>query len=352
MVGNISFGILMSVLIPAVAFSQSTRSTATAGDFDIRGKLIFPTTPPQERIEVNLERSMQRVQTVIADSVGNFEFRSVAPGDYVVIVRVPEFEDVNQSVNLLNTQRSTPVMIQMNPLFTRRISRPAGFEGDDPDVVDVKMMTKSYPKKAVQAYEKAIGEAKKGNQAAAVALLEEAVKVAPDFYHAQNNLGVNYMKLSRFAEAEAAYRVAATLNPKAQQPLLNLGILFITQAEARKPEDRDASGALLDKAMDVLDAAIKLKSNSAPAHFHLGTAYYKSGFYPEAEASLLRAHDIDPRMGNVRLMLVNVYIKQKRAREAIEQIDAFLKENPKADERSAMADLRAKLVRAAPPGNE
>jgi cytochrome c-type biogenesis protein CcmH/NrfG len=314
--------------------------------YEIRGKLIFATPkPPDERIEVFLERNMQRIQSVFTDSIGNFEFRSVTPGDYRIAVKLQGYEDVDQEVPVYNMTRTTVVTIQMNPVVSMVRKQPSGFEGDNPDVVDVKTMMKAYPKKAVEEYEKALEENKKGATEKAIAHFEQALKIAPEFYHALNNLGVAYVRMQRYSEGEAAYRKAKQLNPKAEQPLLNLAILYINQSDDHKSEGRQVYGKYLDDAMDCLDEAIKLNPRSAVAHFFLGTAYYKSDFYDEAEKSLKLSHELDPSFGKSRIMLVNVYTKQKRLKDALEQVDAFIKENPKAEERPAMQELRQKIAK-------
>jgi Flp pilus assembly protein TadD len=344
------------ILFAATAFAQVPRQQPPpqpTGTFDIRGRLVFTNTkPPEDRIEVHLERSMQRIQTTFTDSMGNFEFRSLNPGDYYVQVRLPDYEDVHVPVNVLSLQRTTSIVIQMNPLFTIVRKRNPGFEGDDPDVIDVKMIGKTYPKNAVKAYEKSIDENKKGRTDLAIKQLEEAVRIAPDFYHAQNNLGVAYLKVNRFADAEKAYKAARQINPSATQPQLNLGILYITEADARKQEGKAVFGKLLDDAMDSLDAVIKLKPRSAVAHFYLGTAYYKSDFFEEAEESFKKAREYDPAMSNVCLMLVNLYVKQRRLNDALKQIEAFLKDFPKAEERASMEDLRAKISKSLSPNRQ
>src|SRR2546426_2708515 len=138
MINRAFITVCVSVLFSSTAVSQ-VNNAHQVGQYDIRGKLVFPTPkPPEDRVEISLERNMQRVQTVFADSLGNFEFRSIPAADYYINVRLPDYEDVNQSVSVLATQRTTTIIIQMNPLFTVRRTTRAGFEGDDPDVVDVK----------------------------------------------------------------------------------------------------------------------------------------------------------------------------------------------------------------------
>ena len=82
------------------------------------------------------------------------------------------------------------------------------------DIVDVAELGRKYPKKAVQDYEKAREELRKGNDAKAVELLVGVVKLAPDFYSAHNTLGTLYQKDGRFRDAETEYRRARELNPR------------------------------------------------------------------------------------------------------------------------------------------
>jgi len=323
-----------------------TQPTTT---FEIRGKLIFSTVnAPDERIEVNLEQRFQRIQTTFTDSLGQFYFRSLGPGAYIVSIRYSGYEDVNQQVEIYSNMTSTNVAIQMQPVLALKRTNNA-FDGDDPDVVDVKQLGKTYPKKAMQEYEKSLEQNRKGDRTRAIQHLEEAIKIAPDFYHAHNNLGVAYLALQRFRDAEKQYRIAKELNPSAQQPLVNLGILFITESDSRRAEGRDVYGKLLDDAMDSLDEAIKMKPGSATAHFYLGTAYYKSDFFKEAEESLKKACELDPTLSVARLMLVNVYLKQKRWNDLVAQIDIFIKQNPNAKERKPMEELREKITKELNP---
>jgi tetratricopeptide (TPR) repeat protein len=126
---------------------------------------------------------------------------------------------------------------------------------------------------------------------------------------------------------------------------VNLGSLFIQESDSRRAEGFEVVGKLLDDAMDVLDQAIEIRPRSAMAHYYLGAAYYKSGFYEEAEASLKRAHDLDSSMGAIRLMLVNVYMKQSRWQDVLTHLDAYLKENPKASDRATIEHMRATVVK-------
>lgn len=336
--GGIAFG---QVTPPQQAPTQRTE------DLAIRGKVILGTAQgTDQRIEVRLEKSgMQLVAQSYTDGAGSFEFRNLTAGGYWVVVNLEGYEEVRQQVEVF-PQMGRIVNVS---LFLNKVNIPrrelTGLDAADPDVIDVSQMKERFPKKAVQEYDKAIEEKKKGQNAQAMKRLEEAVRLAPDFFHAHNNLGVLYQKAARYRDAEKEFRRARELKAKSAQPLINLGSLFVEEADARKAEGQEVVGKILDNALDILEEAVKLSPRSVLAYFYLGAANYKSSFYEEAEASLKKARELDANFGETRLMLVNVYVKQQRWDEVIQHLDAYLKENPKADNRAAIEDMRAKIVK-------
>src|SRR5262249_31591488 len=146
----------------------------------------------------------------------------------------------------------------------------------DGDVVDVKELTRKYSKKAVDEYQKGQEENRKGNSSKAVERLQNAVKIAPDFYYAHNYLGLVHEKMKRPADAEREYKLARELNPKYPGPLLNLGRMYVEQIENRSSEGPAAIAPILSQARDVLEEAVKLQPNSANGNYLLGVVYYKS----------------------------------------------------------------------------
>jgi tetratricopeptide (TPR) repeat protein len=131
------------------------------------------------------------------------------------------------------------------------------------------------------------------------------------------------------------------LNPKSPDPLVNLGSVYID--EAAQAEDRAAAGKILDDALDILEESLKM-NRSATAYYFLGVANYRSSFYEEAEDNLKRALALDAHMPSGRLMLANVYIKQRNWRSAMENLDTYLIENPKAADRAQVEETRSQVA--------
>jgi tetratricopeptide (TPR) repeat protein len=338
------------LLLPAFAFGQRGQQPTPpqpqqSNEIVIRGKLVFGNGGPDERVEVRLERTgMQLVQIQYSDSLGNFEFRNIQPAVYYIAVKVDGYEEVRQEVPAtFGFGREASVSIFMNRPAVTTVNRTTGADSDNPDTVDFSQL--SIPKRARDEYERAVEDSRKGNTESAMKRLEEAIKIAPDFYQAHNNLGVLYQKANRFRDAEKEFRRAREINPKGEQPLINLGSLFLQEAEFRNAEGPGAVGQILDSALDALEEAVRQMPRSVVAHYYLGAANFKSDFYPEAESALNRALELDSTYGPARLTLVNVYLRQRRWPLVLEQLDTYLKQNPNAPDRAAMERMRSQVAK-------
>jgi tetratricopeptide (TPR) repeat protein len=209
--------------------------------------------------------------------------------------------------------------------------------------VDAQELSRSHPKKAVQDYEKAIEEIRKENTEKALPLLKSVLDLAPDYYAAHNTLGTVYQKMNRYRDAEDAYKRAVALRPKLDEPLVNLGALYIQEAARLTGEGSATSTAILRDARDALKEALNL-NRSAMAHYLLGTAYFRSAAYDDAESNLRQALALEPRMASARLMLANLYIRLQNWQNALLNLDMYLSENPKAPDRVQVQETRAKVA--------
>jgi tetratricopeptide (TPR) repeat protein len=328
-----------------LAFSQNTTGqTRRGGNLSIHGRVMVPDNHnPDLRVEVRLERdTAQLISSTFTDAIGNFEFRNLSIGSYSVSISLPGYEAVRQSIDIFNAFSDNSITVFLARAVTVK-ERPTGLDAADPDIVDISQMRDNLPKKAVQDYEKAIEEKFKGRTENAIKLLEEAVRIAPNFFHAHNSLGVLYASMNRDVDAEAQFKRSCELNPKSEFPLANLGGLYIE--EAAQKDDEQSAGLLLDKALDVLEQGVTLNPRSAKSHFLLGQANYRSSFFEEAESAFKKAIELDPNFGPARLMLAEVYAKEARWSEVLDILDAYLKDNPKAPDRTSVEQMRERIAK-------
>ena len=326
---------------------------------NIRGQVLAPGRINSNAIEVILEQSPNRVVgRTSTDNSGNFEFRSLEAGRYEVAVRLEGYHEFRQTVDI-----ETRIEIPVEPVDGSDQPPPRVIGGDsgildqalvyivltpvasgslvDPELV---ALSRKYPRKIIQDYEKAQEENRKGNAAKAIERLEALLKEAPDFYSAHNDLGTLYQKQNRFRDAEREFKLARELSPMSALPLVNLGGMYLQEADSNLEKNPDLVGAILDDALDTLDEAVALEPHAAVAYYLLGTAYFKSAFFEEAEHNLKRALEMERSLGAARLMLINVYLRQESWQSALEHIDLYATENPNAPNRLQIQEIRSKVV--------
>ncbi len=142
-----------------------------------------------------------------------------------------------------------------------------------------------------------------GNSRAAIAPMQQAVKLSPDDVESHYNLGVAFQELGQLEDAEKCYRQSLALNPRYGDATLNLGVVY---HRLHKLEDAEKS----------LRQAISIKPNSAKAHGNLGATLEDMGRLAEAEASFRRSLTIAPHSPVAHINLGGILRKQGNLSEA------------------------------------
>lgn len=268
----------------------------------------------------------QPLASTFVDTLGTFTFRNVRPGTYTVHVEADGFDDADQTVEVYE---NSVIGNQVSIVLRRKFAMVQ--QNRDSAVVDVSQFLERYSKKAVNAYKKGLDRKGKGKNDEALSSFEEAIKLAPDFYEAHNELGVAYKRAGRLEDAEHEFIRAHELNPNNVDPLINLSSLYIDENQP-------------DRAMTVGEEAVKTNSHSAPAFFNLGLALYKLAMLDRAEDALKRALELAPKMFQIHLVLANVYLKLRNYDRVLDQLNTYLDENPKGEQRQAVQQMRQKLI--------
>src|SRR5262249_10931785 len=150
-------------------------------------------------------------------------------------------------------------------------------------------------------------------------------------------LGRTRQRLGRFDPADQAFQKARGLQPQSAQPLIELGGLDLDRARKLETDGNGVEAmAVYKSSLELLDDASKLDPNSKQAAYFKGSAQFKVGDLPGAEASLKAALDGPRPYQDARLMLVNVFMKVRRYPEALEQLRVYLEANPNTPQRKAI----------------
>ena len=209
-----------------------------------------------------------------------------------------------------------------------------GFPAEDPDIVDVAELEGDYARDVLRDYERAFQDYINGNPARAVERLESIAMRAPGFYGAHARLGVIYQQEGCYFDAESEYSRAAELSPRSPQPLLNLASVQLRAADTPGELER-----MTARALTTLEKAIEIRPQSAIAHCLVGSAHAKANSPAEAEKHFKLAVELDGDLGAARLLLANLYLRQENWGEAIDSLEAYLKDFPSSQDRSIVKKM-------------
>ncbi len=154
-----------------------------------------------------------------------------------------------------------------------------------------------------------------GNDAAAGAEFEEAIRLAPDYADALMNLGVVLLHEGRNDAALSRFQAAVAFRPGSAAAHRDLGCGLA--ALGRFP-----------RAMAEFDEAIRIQPDDADAYRERASALVAQGRSAEAYADFRRALDLGPNDARSHLGLGGVLADMGRLPEAVEEYQAALRIKP------------------------
>ena len=328
------------LLLAVVVQAQSgTDTTGTGGRHTISGRLVFPSGQRADlQLKVRLENQGQGDLTVLSDLNGNFSFRSLIAGNYTVIIDGGEFfETVRESV-FIDPYNVAPSRIP----GAVPVSRPINLQiylRPKQETVRAKAgvlnaALANVPKPAVELFEKGLEAASRGDSDKAIDHFKRAVGLYPEFGLALNELGVQYLKRGELDKAEEVLVKVIRLSPEGLEPRLNYGIVLLNQKKFPEAEVQ-------------LRATLKINDAVFTGNLYLGITLIYLKNYSEAETKLRRAIDLGgPKAGQAHYYLGGLYWQTGKFRQAADELDQYLKLEPKAANadrvRNTIKELRNK----------
>ena len=274
----------------------------------------FPPNP----ILVTLQVHGGAFASVYTDDRGTFGFYSLGANQYTVVINDEGYQPASQTVTVYpDVEPMNFVQFYLVPKEGTKKQDPAPSQvpGNNPYLIDPHQYLREFPKKTVKEFQKGVDAEKSGNLDEAMRHYEKAISNSPDFYPAHNNLGSAYLSRQKLGDAQAQFEAAIKGNQNDAQARFNLAnVLILTRH--------------YDDAAVEIQEGFQRQPVSAFGQFLQGSLYSRTDRPQLAEKSLLTALQLDPKMQQAYLQLVNLYMQQKRTTDAISQLGAYLKEFP------------------------
>jgi Flp pilus assembly protein TadD len=324
----------------AAARAQTgTDVIGNGGKHNIRGSIFLPSGRRADTgLKVRLVSTGNGDAVVFSDSKGSFDFRSLSPGSYTIIIESDDFEPVAERVYIDSDNISSKGGITYSPprpYMVQIFLKPKTGRGywAKPGVISAALA--AVPKPALDLYYKALESSRKGQGEKAVEQFRQALALHADFALALRDLGAEYLKANQPDRAVEPLRASLKLDPEDQVALLDYGIALFQKKEYAAAEEH-------------LRRALKKDARLAPTHYYLGVTLTQRHNLEEAEKELLEAIKLggEKAMARAHFYLGGIYWSKRDFRRAADELDAYLRlvpDAPDADRlRTTIKELRSK----------
>jgi tetratricopeptide (TPR) repeat protein len=320
------FALLASFAIPRQLAAQQNMGKIVGTIRVLRGD--FPANPVLVRIEMR----GSPIGSAYCDDQGRFGFYGLVANEYHISVDDDAYEPVSETTQLNpDVSPVNYVQLTLTPRpSAKKDTLPPHAEGSNPYLVDPADYNRQFPKKTLKEFDKGVSAEHKGKTDDAIEHYERALSYSPTYYPAHNNLGSLYLSRQNFGGAQEQFEAALKANQNDVEAYFNLAnVLLLTQ---HYPE-----------AERQIQEGLQRRPDSAFGHFLQGSLYSRTGRPELAEKSLQSAQQLDPKMSQVYLQLVNLYVQQKRTPEAITELEAYLQKFPDSPFSPKARDLLKRL---------
>ena len=315
-----------SVLAQVSTISDTESQTSLGGMNSIIGTVFAPSGRPLERrVRIRLSTMTRGDRVFTSNENGAFAFRGLPTGSYTVTIdKEADYKPFSTSVDVRQFRGGPAQVYTLNirlEFKDREVATPAVLNAEFANV----------PKKALDHYNTAIEHAKKGDRAGAVEQLKLAIAEHPSFTQAFNELGVQYLKLNRLQEADAAFQSALKIDPESFPALINRGIANIMMKR-------------YGEAVPILRKALKTDEESAVGHYFLGQSLANLGLFDEAEKELLTALKLGKEeMKEAHRILAIIYSTRGDKKKAADELETYLKLAPDTADAETLKEMIRKL---------
>lgn len=300
------------------AFAQRDRDTYSGGlTVEVSGMVrLVDTSEPARNVQVRLERLGGAIVDQIAtDNNGKFRFQGLQRGYYTVVINAKGYNTVQQQADVNVVLRSY-LVVELTPVQTPVIGMLT------PMVIDARV-----PLEAQGEFEKARGALAMKDAKEALAHLERAVALYPDFFEAQLLLGTTYANERKLKEAEAALSRALEVKPDSAAALFALGDVY--RRERR-----------YDEAEKALDKGIRLDDKSWQGYFTQARLYWEMNDIKRAAPAIGHTLQLKPDFAEAHLLAGNILLKLNAPQRALVEYEEYLRLSPKGE----FAEQTQKLI--------
>ena len=315
-----------ALLVPP-AFAQRERDTYSPNSqaFEVNGEVRFSETGASAvSIPVRLERfSGGLIDQITTDNRGRFRFPNLQRGYYKIVVNTPGYRPAQQDADL-------QVVARVYLIFELTADSAKNSSGLPllTDVIDARV-----PGPAREAFNNGRNALTKKSYREAVGHFERAVFAYTNFFEAQLLLGIAYMDLKEWDNAEKALVRAVEIKPENGGAKIYLGEVYWRQ---KRLADAEAT----------LHEGLKLDEKNWHGQFTLGRLYWDMGEVAKAGGPIGMTLQLKPELAEAHLLAGNILLRVNQRERALVEYREYLRLAPKGEFVSQVQELVRKVEKS------
>ncbi len=249
------------------------------------------------------------LQVAFTDGSGRVEFYRLLVNRYIIRASKEGYRTAEVTVDLRRGEYSRDVRVGLQRIRAEGMSPVAG-------VVSARML--SVPQPALKQFQKGLEVLnEKKDPKRSIEYFQKAIEISPDYSEAQFMLGMAYLQLKSYNEAQAALTNSIELNPKFIKPYYPLAVLLISQKQ-------------YDAAEQTLLQAMELDKQDWKWPFELARCHAGRGQWEKALTYGLKAHGLPNPPSKVHLLMADLYSNTGNSAKAVEELEEFSKIDPQS----------------------
>jgi|GEM_PF-398101 len=334
--------IILALLFPAFMSSAGAqrRQPQQQQERTIRGRAQTINGASAAWIIVRLLNTKREPVTLaVTNNAGEFLFDNLSELNYLVVIAAPGHQTATEKISFAGG-RANPV--DANGVRVVNITlapeRAARARPQRPT------FTQNVPAAARDTFERALKFGRAGRRQVASTLVQEAIRIFPDYFDARFALSSELVKAGRYAEAIVELEHAIRINPQDDRVYQSFGLIMMKQgkyevaaavfAEAARLNETESMHPLM-RAEALIDYASTIENEGTPEK-----VIVIQDAFNEAERNLNLA-SLKSRNGlaAVHFQLARLYQKRGERARAADELDQYLLANPSARNADEIRDV-------------
>jgi tetratricopeptide (TPR) repeat protein len=315
----------MLVLISTSTFVRcQIRSGGTKLAGFIRGQIRYEDGRLADHVVVRLRSDAVSFQTeVTSDPQGKFDFEGLGPSTYHLTI---EGQGVRPYESVLDISMSGMAYEQI----TLKFAKDRNAAAVPPEGPTGSLNADSIPAGARKEFEQGQKALENKDADAGVKHFRKAIQLYGKYSEAYLALGLLYMDLGKFDDAQPALQAANEITPTAPGGYFALGTMYNAQKK-------------YDDAEKALTHGLELKADVPDGQYELAKTYWATGKWQDAEPHAQKAVALAPTKAPPHVLLGNIALRKQDPLGAVKEFQEYLRLDPKGPMAGGVAQMIQKI---------